>query len=297
MASSGILLLCLFIFSRVLGAQTGEVFVTVTCQKPEIVAQYGSSTLLDCNVQANSKITEPIKIVVLTWKFNGSALVNFFDGSLKKEDGFQLASRSWSGSNQNVSLLITQTTLAHDGEYEVDVVTNAGRNRAKVNVEVKSNYSTPEIRSDPEKINPDKSFSLTCTALGGYPKGNIRWKVDSYEWLKNPEVEVKQNQNGLYDLTSTLSFGADTQYAKFVCEVYNAKGVKEGQGEFDKTNSLEKQTGSDAGINPTKIVAPVVVIGALIVGLLMAILFTRRRQQNGTHAGTPDENNRMYEDP
>ncbi|XP_055081732.1 uncharacterized protein LOC129456700 [Periophthalmus magnuspinnatus] len=226
MASSGLVLSCLFFISLALEAES--VFVKVVCQKSEVVAQFGSNTLLDCVVQSQTSITETLEIVMVTWTLNGAPVLEFFRGKQKLQTpGFQFASGPFTASNTNVSLLITDTNLTHAGEYECEILTDSGENKEKVHLDVRATYSKPQIKSDPEKINRDKSFTLTCTALGGFPKGDIRWVVGDLPWINNPEVKVEKNQNGLFNLTSTLPFGSETKFRKFVCEVYNAKGEKE----------------------------------------------------------------------
>ncbi|XP_055079360.1 uncharacterized protein LOC117375335 isoform X2 [Periophthalmus magnuspinnatus] len=292
MASSGLVLSCLFFISLALEAESESqtFFVKVVCQKSEVVAQFGSNTLLDCVVQSQTSITETLEIVMVTWTLNGAPVLEFFRGKQKPQTpGFQFASGPFTASNMNVSLLITDTNLTHAGEYECEILTDSGENKEKVHLDVRANYSKPQIKSDPEEIDPDKSFTLTCTALGGFPKGDIRWVVGDLPWINNPEVKVEKNQNGLFDLTSTLPFGSETKFRKFVCEVYNAKGEKEGEGRVDIVVS-DKNAGNKPKENSySHIVAPVVVFGSLIVGLLVALILCRRRRQSEKPVINPDE--------
>uniref|UniRef100_A0A3B3Z991 Ig-like domain-containing protein n=1 Tax=Periophthalmus magnuspinnatus TaxID=409849 RepID=A0A3B3Z991_9GOBI len=261
-------------------------FINVVCQKSEVVAQFGSNTLLDCVVRPNDT-SDSVQIEKVTWKLNGAPVLEFFRGKQKLQTpGFQFASGPFTASNMNVSLLITNTNLSHVGEYQCDVVTDIGDDKKEVHLEVRATYSKPQIKSDPEKINPDKSFTLTCTALGGFPKGDIRWVVGDLPWINNPEVKVEKNQNGLFNLTSTLPFGSETKFRKFVCEVYNAKGEKEGEPEHHVTNvcpgkpfspiidllnstitsSEEEVETGDAEADPSITLAEVEVVGELLGG-------------------------------
>lgn len=280
-----------FLISSLISEAKSQNFVTVACPKSKIVAQYGTSTLLECVVQTNESNT---KIESVSWTLNKTPIFFFNEERIQyKAPNFQLALGShWDGSNMNVSLLITNTNLSHAGNYVCSVLADDGKAEANVHLEVKSNYSKPMIYSDPKKIIPDKDFTLTCEAHGGFPKGDIRWVINGKDWMKNPAVEFIQTPNGLYDLTSKLSFGPDSLFTEFVCEVYNAKGVKESQGTFYKT-SMDQIAGSATKGHPViQVVAPVVVIGSLIVGLLVAILLCRRKQQRNLPVYS-EENDQM----
>lgn len=292
MASVRFILSCLLVSSLKLEAQS-ESFVTVDCQKQNVIAQYGTSTLLECVIQPHKEDT---MIEYITWTKNNAAVLTYGDGKFHSDDpNFQLAkSSTWTSSNMNVSLLIANTILSHTGEYLCQVVTDRGDGKSSIHLTVKSNYSKPTIDLDREKITPDKDFTLTCKAQGGFPLGDIRWVVDDVAWKMNPKVEVHKNSNGLFDLTSKLSFGPNTLFRKFVCEVYNAAGEKEGQATFDYI-PMGENTGEETKEHSLpQIVAPVLVIGSLIVGLLVALLLCRRRQRNNPQdIPHPEENNLM----
>lgn len=180
MASVLIVIACLISLS--LETKSDNSFVTVACQKPDMVVQYGTSTLLDCVVK-----TDMLNVVIeiVTWKRNGVTVLSFFDKNVKPRDpSYTFAKSTWNDSNMNVSLLITNTVLSHDGEYHCDVVTDSGLAKTKVQLTVKANYSKPVIYSDPEKIISDKDFTLTCQTHGGYPKGDLRWIVNDEAWKK-----------------------------------------------------------------------------------------------------------------
>lgn len=291
MASVGIIFMCLILIYLTLEAQSegeSKKFIKVVCQNQTVVAQFGTNTLLDCVVQTNDKHSV---IEFVTWTQNDVVLS--YDGNFQNYDSsYQFAkSDTWNKTNMNVSLLITNTKLSHAGEYECEVMTDTGTGKSKVHLIVKSNYSKPVIEPDTEKITRDKGFTLTCEAHGGFPQGSIRWLVNDDVWRKNPEVEVQEDSNGLFSLTSKLSFGPSTPFTKFVCEVYSAAGIKEGQETFEYQH-MDEITGSGRkGDSVAKIVAPLTVIGSMIVGLLVVLLICRRRRQHMPPAQAyPDEN-------
>lgn len=281
---------CLLFCSLTLEAESQRI-VNIKCQS-SVVAQYGTSTLLNCVVKSNSPI------IFVSWKFHGDSVLTFYNGVVESDPDYQFAESLWTGSNMNVSLLIKNTTLSHDGIYTCDVVASGGdAPTAKLDVTVKSNYSKPMIDSNPEKISPDKDFTLTCKSHGGFPEGDIKWMVNDVAWMKKPELKIEQTPSGLYDMTSTLHFSPDSPFTKFACEVYNAKGVKEGQETFDLHLGHAVSGNKEETKMTPQIVTPVVVIGSLIVGLLAALLLCRRRRQNPPTPSTEEQIQMYTENP
>lgn len=275
MASIVSILVSYLLFCSITLEAESQNFANVECQS-SVVAQYGTSTLLNCVVKINVQKVATISFV--SWELHEVRVLTFYE-TVKADPNFEFAERSWTPSNMNVSLLIKNTTLSHAGEYKCKVLTNVEAPSATLDVTVKSNYSKPTIASHPEKISPDKDFTLTCESRGGFPKGDIKWVVNDVAWKMKPEVKIEETSAGLYDMTSTLHFGPDSRFTKFVCEVYNSKGVKEGQETFDlHLVHAVSGTKEETKVTP-QIVAPVVVIGSLIVGLLAALLLCRRRRQ------------------
>lgn len=295
MASIRTVSLCLLLSSLMRDAISAGKFVEIICSESEIEAYFGTSTLLDCVVE--SKKYSNVKVEAFTWKLNKTPVLNFLDGrDDPKDPRFQLAKSPWEKSNMNVSLLITNTNLSHTGVYHCTVVTSRGDDETEVHLTVKAHYSEPIILSDPEpdKITDDKGFTLTCETHGGFPQGHIRWLVNDDEWKNKPEEKVYNTSDGLYTLTSKLSFGPNSVFTKFVCEVYNASKVIEVQRKFDKPLSGHSKGSDPKGQSVSHIVAPVVVIGSLIVGLLLAVLvMCRRKHQNVPMAECPEENTQM----
>lgn len=288
MASIRIVSLCLLISSLMLDAISAS--MGIECTKSEIEAQFGTSTLLDCVVQ-----TQKPKLAAVIWAFKDTEILSSGGTVMPKDPRFQFAKSSWDSSNKNVSLLITNTDLSHSGDYECRVLVGTTIYTSQVHVNVKAHYSKPIINSNPENITRDKAFSLTCEAHGGFPQGYIRWVVNDVEWNNKPEEEVHKTTNGLYSLTSKLQFGPKSVFTKFVCEVYNASKVMEGQHTLEMPQKEQREDPDNTeGKSVSHIIAPVVVIGSLIVGLLMAVLvMCRRRYQNVPIDDDPQETNQM----
>lgn len=280
--------------SLILNDVNANQVVTIKCSSSEFKAQFGNRTLLDCVLRSTDSED---RVREITWTFNGKEVLEFYDRPVEPKDSrFQFAeSLSLRNGAMNVSLLITNTWLNDTGDFSCAAVTEKGHNKAKVHLKVTAHYSKPVIVLEPATISPNEGFSLTCNTQGP-PQGHIRWVVNDCEWKSKAEEGMKKTHGGLYNLTSKLSFKPNSVFTKFVCEVHNTTG-KEGQSTFEIPI-----LGHNKGPKPrsestvSHIVAPVVVIGSLIVGLLVAVLvMCRRRHQNMPLADYPEEINKMVE--
>lgn len=91
---------------------------------PEVNAQYGETSVLQCNISISNEVKDP-KIIWVSWKKDGveDPLLLYNKGTLKSQPGYSFASPSWYTS-MDVSLRIANTTLEHEGEYKCDVTVN-----------------------------------------------------------------------------------------------------------------------------------------------------------------------------
>ncbi|KAM4604244.1 butyrophilin subfamily 1 member A1 isoform 2-T3 [Polymixia lowei] len=271
---------CLFLAVIIsICAGNASSFVKVEC-KSENHGQYGQQSMLDCVVKTSEEV-ENAEIRVVTWKKKGLDLVFFNRGEIKHEPRFQFAEPNWNNKNMNVSLLVTNTEIADIGSYECMVITDSGDGSTSTRLSVTARYKTPTIQSIPEKKNqPNTDVTLFCKSNGGYPKGHIRWFTEqNVEWKHISGQEAHETEDGLYSLTSNLTVMQDSVFPKYTCRVYSATGSEEGEATID----IPPQTGHIVGTGPgmtSKIVAPVVVIGSLIVGLLLLLIIKRRRSQS-----------------
>ncbi|XP_073325112.1 butyrophilin subfamily 1 member A1-like [Pagrus major] len=268
-------------------ASTG--FVNVQC-KTENVGQYGQLSLLECAVETSQEVTDVV-IRTVSWKKEGvdDPLLVFHRGGTKKQPGYSFAAPSWNTKNMNVSLHITDTAVEDQGVYTCTVMTDRGFTTSETSLKVTAKYSKPTIISEPETITQSTGGTLVCNSVGGYPKGQIRWFGELNEdWTKSAELEVKQTKSGLFDLSSKLTLLQGSTYSKYKCAVFNTSGGKEDEAMFevpegrDASGRLGGEPGKPSA-RITNIVAPVVVIGSLIVGLLVVMVFLFGRRSRRDH--------------
>ncbi|XP_068583233.1 CD276 antigen isoform X2 [Cebidichthys violaceus] len=281
MASMCILLIVTVITISV-GNAKKEDFISLDC-KAEQLGQYGQQSLLECviNIPNGNAL-----IRVVTWKKASSVLLVFNKGNLTKRQGYSFAEPSWNLSNMNVSLLITNTAVEHDGLYECMVITDSGDHTESLSLKVTAKYSKPTIVSSPKAMTLITDGTLTCESDGGYPKGELRWFDENNRELTNDSpMEAKQTKTGLFQLSSKLVLGQISDVSKYTCSVFNASGGKEEETTFEELNAPNSpEKGFRKELDPaTKIVAPVVVIGSLIAGLLIVMLILRRRSKREHH--------------
>lgn len=292
MASSGIIaFIFTFLCINTVNSDGGE-FVKVE-YKTANVGHYGQQSLLECVIKT-STVAKDATIRVVTWKKltypedeDGLPLVVFAKGELNKKSGYKFAEPSWDKTNMNVSLLITNTTVAHDGYYKCMVITDSGDDSMVTTLKVQARYSVPTVRSIPEKIIQNTDSTLVCESRGGYPNGTLRWFDEKgHEWTKSSEMEVTQSSDSLFQLTSRLSLLRGSTFPTYACIVFNASGGKEDG--ITIAIPIFGEYREDPRLVPSKIVAPLVVIGSLIVGLLCVLVLCRRRFQRG-HGAAPTD--------
>ncbi|XP_028455726.1 CD276 antigen-like isoform X2 [Perca flavescens] len=277
MASIGILLFFTAIYIRTGNTNAG--FVNVECQA-EKVGQYGQQSLLQCVVKTTQDVVNP-EIRVVTWtNETDHPLLVFHKGTSKPQQGYSFAEPSWNKRNMNVSLLITNTAVEHEGVYKCTVMTDSGDGEGSTSLKVTAKYNKPTIHSNPENITLNTNVTLMCNSDGGYPKGQLRWfNENNTESTNSSPMEAKQTESGLFNLSSNLSLLKGSIFTNYTCKVFNASGDKEEEATFEVQNPIPA-TQTEEELGPaSKIVAPVVVIGSLIVGLLLALLIYRMRSQ------------------
>lgn len=92
----------------------------------ENVGCYGQKSLLECFIKTKQNVVNP-KITLVIWKHEEIVLLTFYRGNFTTLlPGYSFAAPSWNQENMNVSLLISNTTLQHQGGYTCDVLTTAG---------------------------------------------------------------------------------------------------------------------------------------------------------------------------
>lgn len=294
MASVGILLIFTLIYINIGNAETD--FVKVEC-KAEQVGQYGQQSLLEC-VVSTTKVVVDAKIVVVTWRKKGDdrPLLVYNRGERRLEQGYKFAEPSWNVKNMNVSLLITNTALKDGGDYSCYVMTDSGDDTAVVSLSVTAKYNEPKIDYD----SGTPGGTLMCESDGGFPQGHIRWLSElKDDWTSSSQMEAKNTESGLFHLSSKLPLQPGSRFSNYTCVVFNATGGKEGEKTFVLPERLLKPgeiiQGQGKADPATKIVAPVVVIGSLIVGLLLVLVVIHRRRSQRGHHQVPDHDSRVEE--
>ncbi|KAL1005936.1 hypothetical protein UPYG_G00065880 [Umbra pygmaea] len=281
MTSSWLFLVICFVFTS-----ASEKFVNLVC-KNEYHGVHGQKSLLECIV----KPIKPCIITGLTWKIvrGDVTLLEYHGDKISPTPGFTFAEPDWNNRNLNVSLLLTNTKMEDEGEYECVVCTDRGDDIIIVNLSVTAKYTSPEMSSIPEnKVKENEAVYIFCNSTGQH--GMIWWfNMLGQNCTNDSRLDTKINKDGLFSLSSKLTVEkATSNNSYYTCNVLSVTGAQketasfqlqfETNGQEQDPNTLEQATSPDnAAI--TNWLAPVVVIGSLIVGLLIALLFCKRRTQ------------------
>lgn len=110
-------------------------FVSMKC-KTRLAVQSGQESLLEC-VLKTSKEVKGLIIRNVIWKNkNGVVLLDYDEGNTTKRPGYSFAEPSWNDRTMNVSLLISHTTVQHQGIYRCQVHTSSGPADDRIYLEV-----------------------------------------------------------------------------------------------------------------------------------------------------------------
>ncbi|XP_029015732.1 uncharacterized protein zgc:174863 isoform X2 [Betta splendens] len=255
-------------------------FVWVECKSN--TGRFGHQSMLDCVIKTSEEVVDP-KILTVTWRKAGDEdpLLVFNRGKLSSTKGYSFAQRSWNDKNMNISLLIANTEIQHEGEYTCRVFTDSGVGQKETKLSVTAAYKEPIITSNPMRFQQGQNLILTCATEGGFPQGELRWYVDKKtDWTKSATFQATPGPDGRFKLSSTLELLQGSTFSTYTCVVFNASNGKEEEVTFDINKSLpiHGPEPTEPLFNHSKWVAPVVVIGSLIVGLLLLLFFRRRCQ-------------------
>lgn len=110
-------------------------------------------------------------------------------------------------------------------------------------------YNVPTIISKPETITQNTDGTLVCNSDGGYPEGRLRWFDEhNVEYTKDTEMEAKQTESGLFQLSSKLTLLSGSIFSKYTCVVFNASGGKEDEVTFETQDT--QRTGGTCCFRP-----------------------------------------------
>ncbi|XP_035258458.1 uncharacterized protein LOC118219426 isoform X1 [Anguilla anguilla] len=190
----------------------------------------------------------------------------------------------WDRSSMEVWLLVKSVQVADGGRYACLVLTNRGYAERSVSLKVIARHSEPRVWSVPERnIEEDAEVTMFCRALGGFPRGAVRW-FDQYatNWTRSARTDAREREDGRFDLTSEFRVRRVSSASPgYRCCVIGGDGDKEGEAEIHLAfREPEKRVQRWSN---NSIVAVIVVAGSLITGLLLLALLQRRRprQQHG----------------
>lgn len=73
---------------------------------------------------------------MVIWKKGDKTVLLLHNGKTTPEPGYSFAEPSWNESNMNVSLLITNTAVDHEGDYKCEVITDSGDDSSETTLRV-----------------------------------------------------------------------------------------------------------------------------------------------------------------
>ncbi|XP_036426484.1 uncharacterized protein zgc:174863 isoform X2 [Colossoma macropomum] len=275
MASAVLLFLTVMLSSVHFGAFAA--LISLECQPA--VGVVGQITKISCSFKMNFGADQKIIISAgaVTKRGETEPLFWFKNNTVDGDDRFKLLSKN------DPSLLLSSTAVSDEGLYDYTIVTNRGIiEDGTFRISVTAKYSKPTMSSWRKEIEDGGPADLYCNASGGYPAGAIHWfDSTNTNWTTSATLKITEREDKLVHLSSKLTYTSiDSSWAPFRCVVLNSKFVQEGEETFQpniKGGKSDTFSGNDSEFKmETKYVAPIVVIGSLIVGLLLVLLLRGR---------------------
>ncbi|XP_062853209.1 cell adhesion molecule 2 [Trichomycterus rosablanca] len=260
--------------------------VELKCQPA--VGNIGETMNIKCSIKINSNARSQdyvIYIVTLTKMDQEEPCFIYNEGSVTGDTRFTLP------NSHAPSLSLHNTAISDEGEYTYWIDTSRGESTGKITLNVTASYSNAAVNSWPEVIVRDHHVDLYCKASGGYPAATIQWfDAGNTNWTRNSVLHITKGNDGLFSLSSKLSFRSfDPMWGEFTCVIYSRNGPELNKTlNFGMEDALTNDSPKDDDYrNLKKILAPLVVIGSLITGLLIVLIYTaRRRQQRARRPST-----------
>ncbi|XP_052455326.1 uncharacterized protein LOC128015501 isoform X1 [Carassius gibelio] len=261
----------------ILAVRSGKDLWKLEC--PPTVGIFAETTVIRCYFKDIKDIE--IVAVYLTKVGEDEPLFSQEESKRSGDQRFSLEN-----SAKGPSLKISKTMFSDEGEYLYHVITDSGFKKIKLSISVTAKYKDPVTSTWPEKVMDRGPVSLYCNATDGFPAGTINWFDQSgNNWTSNSVLTKDPKDNGSAKsvaLSSKLTFKSIfLEWGPFRCIVYNSKYVKVGENYLNITPVINEKNMVSSASNTKSIVAVAIVIGSLIVGLLFALLFFRKR--NHTH--------------
>ncbi|KAL7890961.1 hypothetical protein AOLI_G00004370 [Acnodon oligacanthus] len=279
MAVEAVLLLILMSVSL---GNTHSEMLKLECQPA--VGVVGQTTKISCSFKKNF---EEDQIIItagsVTKRGQADPLFWFQNDKVNGDHRFK------SPSKNDPFLLLTDTAVSDEGEYDYTVVTNRGIIKDRTfGISVTAKYNPPSISTWPEKIEEGSPAELNCNVSGGYPAGAIHWFDNTNtNWTKSATLEVKEREDKLLHLSSKLTFAKiDSSWVPFRCVVLNSKFIQEGETTFHLRFTGNGDHTDHSGTKWGSITTGLLVIGLIIVGLLLALLYCRRHVQQARRPST-----------
>ncbi|KAL0970553.1 hypothetical protein UPYG_G00243670 [Umbra pygmaea] len=220
----------LFLVIHFVFISASEKLISLDC-KNENHGVHGQKSLLECVV----KSVTPVSIQALTWKRvrEDGTLLEYYEGKTLTTPGFTLAEPDWNNRNLNVSLLLTNTKMEDEGEYECDVLTDGGPDTIRVRLKVTAKYTSPVLSSIPKNnIKENQPVTIFCNSTG---QNGMIWWFDMLDQncTHDAELETKENNDGLFSLSSRLTVQkATSSNSLYTCKVLSTTGFQKETASF-----------------------------------------------------------------
>ncbi|XP_041699765.1 CD276 antigen isoform X2 [Coregonus clupeaformis] len=275
------------------------VFLSASAHLERLQAIVGQNVLLHCPCEKTNERTD------IKWQLEDHTIVlhhNNRNNTTTIGEGYEnRVSLFLNEDRGNCSLLLSGITVADNGMYKCYIKANTW-NYFRITLHVAASYSVC-MHQVPDKASVGsgggEGFGVyQCKASGGYPTGQIHWKMDGHPLVnisRRDETHL-DNSTGLYSLTSNLTMEL-SQGEKLQCMVKNTYHASNLSSSCNETPGSSRNSLSKVAVGVSVSVVVMLVAGVLLVIFLLTRCHRRERPtQRDTEEGNVTQPLNIYED-
>ncbi|KAJ8013440.1 hypothetical protein DPEC_G00053290 [Dallia pectoralis] len=206
----------------------------------------------------------------LRWQ-RGEVLLLFQEFNLTTEKGYENRVKLFTNQHKdNCSLLLSQITVADNGIYTCYFYCQALEYES-IKLKVVADYTVcMNFFPIQDSVGSNQNGMYQCKAFGGYPIGQIHWKLNGHLLNGDHMDNYQDNSTGLYTLKSSLTIELNKSI-DLVCLVKREDRV------YHANSSLMCNDGKPEPRNSPKVVLSVGVAVVAVAGFLLVIFLLTRR--------------------
>uniref|UniRef100_A0A8C5PT35 Ig-like domain-containing protein n=1 Tax=Leptobrachium leishanense TaxID=445787 RepID=A0A8C5PT35_9ANUR len=252
----------LFIFLLHVQACSG---VEVVIPRLPETGHVGASVLIPCHFYIENHRVNP-DLLVVQWMFGYETLLTFSNYEIVSHERVKLDKKA--AINGDISLSLHDLSVKDEGTYTCSVTYNGKREQKDVELRIQAYPSVEVTRTSTIS---EANTRLDCVVKGFYPKEiNVTWYRNGKSVNTNVVTgEPQREENGTYDVNSTLTISPSKIKEVIECQVEHATLEKPITNSFTMT---PQRRSINAGILAA-FISMILLIVSVLCSVLWALLY------------------------